>query len=200
MRPIRPDLIVRGFQLRRSAYQRVQLESSETRKWGTGVSDASSRLVSRLQRQILDPVGRFFWSSRLGKNFEIIDRSSDCYGELVSVDHPGEMPAGSLPHRRLGEEIFVLTEKNATQIRRSVEQAGIIQIRCSVELRRDHIDSPKQKPTRDRGGHVNVHVEPDAHASLPNSRNRFLIGDSADSARNLSALLKLLWIRASIST
>ena len=139
-----------------------------------------------LQRQIFYAIGELSKSCRLGQNLQIVDGPPDGDAKLVSVDDASKGLPASLSPGRLGQQVFVLTEKYSTQRRGSVEEVRVFQPRRSIKLRGQHVHSSQEQTPRDGRRHVHVHVEADAHVSLPISRNRFRIGDSPVCARIFS--------------
>src|SRR6266508_1934865 len=117
----------------------------------------------------------------------------------MRVNQAGERSPFSLPTRRLGEQVFILTDQDSIQLPHPIQQIRIVQLRCTIQLGSKNIYIPQQETTRNSSGHVHVRVEANAHASLPRARNFFLIGDSPVLARNCSTRSKLRWISPSNS-
>lgn len=149
-------------------------------------SDPGSVTFEESQWQILDAIREVFQRSGLGENLQIVNGPPDGDPELVRIDYAAELLPIPLTLRRFRQQIVVLAEEHAAKLGGSVQQTRIIQLRRSIQLRRQNINASQQKPARDGCRHMHVHVEADAHASLPISRKRFRTGDSPACARSLS--------------
>ena len=139
-----------------------------------------------LEREELDAVREVFKNADAGQQLQIIDRLPDDDAKLVSVDNTAKRLSASLPPRRFGEQILVLAEEDSAKSRGSVKEVGVFQARRPIKLRGQHVHPSQEQPTRDGHRHMDVHVNANAHATLPISRKRFRIGDSPACARNFS--------------
>lgn len=123
-----------------------------------------------------------FGASCLREEFQIADGSSDRELELMAVDDSAEMSPATLPPPGLSQKVLVLAERSSPQFRRSFEGVSIRLLRRAVDLRRQHINPPEKQTTCDCRRDVHIHVQADAHVSLPSSRSLLRIGDSPASS------------------
>src|SRR5439155_7143079 len=106
--------------------------------------------------------------------------------ELVAVNDAGEKLSDPLAPGCLGEQVFILSEEHTAKFGGSIEQIWVFQFRRAIKLCRHYIHTPQHESARDGRRHVHVHIEPNAHLSLPISRKRLRIGDSPACARSFS--------------
>lgn len=130
-------------------------------------------------------------ASNLGENFQIIDRAANRNPELVGENDTTKVQSDPLPPGRLGQQVLILAHEHAAKLRGSVEKFRVFQARRPIDLGGQHVHIAQDQTPRDSRRYMHVHVEADAHASLPISRNRFRIGDSPACARNRSTSCEL---------
>ena len=106
------------------------------------------------------------------------------------------MPPTPLAQSRLSQKIRVLAEQRPPEFLRPIKQLSIRQLCRAIDVRREHINPTKEQTTRDCRRDVHLHVQADAHVSLPNSRRRLRIGDSPVSARPVLACCRVFWMSA----
>ena len=131
-----------------------------------------------LQRQILDPIGEVFGPARFRDNLQVFDALTDCNRQLMRVNHAAEIMVRALAMRGFSQQIFILGEKRAPDLACSVEQVGIGKLDRAVKLRGEHVHVPQHESASNRCRNMDIHVERDAHRSLPRPRRRLRNGES----------------------
>lgn len=114
--------------------------------------------------------------------------------ERIARWSPGAGARRSHPRRKhplsggpsLLQEILVAAEQHAVERPGAIQQRVIRHPRRAIRLRGEHIHTAPHQLPRHGGGHMNVHVEGDAH-SFPISRSLRRSGESDDRAARLAA-------------
>ena len=87
-----------------------------------------------------------------------MDRAADGDPQLMGLHHTGELPSGLLPRRSQRQEIPVLREYYATEVRRSFQEELVVTIGRAVRFRGQHVDTLPPHADRNRPWHVVVEI------------------------------------------
>ena len=79
-------------------------------------------------------------------------------------------------------KIVILADKDPAQLRRSIQQGGILESGGPVLLRSQHVHTASPESCGDRLADVHIHVQRNAHGSLPKARSRCHPGESSAQA------------------
>ena len=117
-----------------------------------------------------------------------MDCRADGDPQLVGVHHAGELPSGLLPRPRQYQEITVLREEDAAEVRRSLQELLVVTIGSTVRVRGQHVDALLPYADRNRSWHVVIEVQPEAHCRPARfSFSRSTEGCCAPAMRSTSA-------------
>lgn len=83
----------------------------------------------------------------MANQLQIPDRCTDRQIELMPVDDAVKRGTLCLPFTGQNEEVFVLREHNATQLRRTCEEIHVVAFCAAVIKCGDSINSPRRKPS-----------------------------------------------------
>lgn len=92
-----------------------------------------------------------------------MDRATDSDPQLMGVHHAGELTSAPLPCCCQRQEILVLREYDAPEVRRSLQEELVVTIGRAVRFRCQHIDATLPRANRDRPWRVVVEIQPEAH-------------------------------------
>lgn len=92
-----------------------------------------------------------------------MDCRADGDPQLVGVHHAGELPSGLLPVRSQHQEIPILCEYDATEVRHSLQEELVVTIGRAVRFRGQHVDALLPYADRNPSWHVVIEVQPEAH-------------------------------------
>ena len=94
-----------------------------------------------------------------GHQIEVAHALADRAPELMSVDDAGKERTCHLASFCLGEEVIILREEWAAELRRPVEKVRVLNSCAAVLLRRDDLDSSQPQAEGDRAWNVLVEVK-----------------------------------------
>ena len=98
------------------------------------------------------------------------------------------IPWGLLPVRSQHQEIPILWEYDATEVRRSLQEELVVTIGRAVRFRGQHVDALLPYADRNRSWHVVIEVQPEAHCRPARfSFSRSTEGCCAPAMRSTSA-------------
>ena len=95
----------------------------------------------------------------------------------MPVEEAGKLPAALLPLSCDGQEISVLSEQHAVQLRRPLKKERIFDLGGSVLVGGQDIHSPETLAFGDRHRNVMIHVKAERH-TRPRALSFTRIGDS----------------------
>jgi hypothetical protein len=139
------------------------------------------------QRKIFDPVAQIGRFRSESNQSQIADALTDRHVELMSVDHASEGAACPLTLCRLGNEVRISGEQDASERGGSIQELGVSETVGTVFLSGQNVDLAQPQPLDDGSGDVDVHEEADAQESKPRALSRVTSGESPASCRSRRA-------------
>ena len=122
------------------------------------------------EQQGLDPISHVFGMRERSDQDEIADRGADGDPSLMGVHHPGKLPLGLLPVRRQRQEIPIVSESDATEVRCSLQEQFVVAIGPALRLCGQRVDASLLHADLDRPWCVLVEIQAEADRRLGRGR------------------------------
>lgn len=123
------------------------------------------------ERQIHNAIEHVAGIVNLGQDLQVFDALAISDVQLMRINDSEEIQPGTLPPRRLAQEISILAKQHTLCSHGPVEQLRVREPICSVLLCCKHADSTLAQCPRHRAAHLHVHIKIEAQLRLLRARS-----------------------------